>query len=253
MKKWLGEKKNVGSAKRLREAIGPETDPMRKEVAFQEEKRFKRLVDSERMGTSISEDIAKTKNFERRKNDMLKRETVNRKNNMKKTFARAAAKSLTRPPYIPLAGKKVFLHPDLDIALTREITKQNGIIVSDRQAASVYVAPNPAEPGQRVEICAILYGRSILQPEFVRSRGASGGLVCYTKAVGVRRELWVSPAWADRHGVLYNILETAVETSGSKWEWFQGDLDDYLKLPERRKVIGLVTPGDLSASQAWRM
>jgi len=157
-----------------------------------------------------------------------------------------------RDPVV-LRGKRVFVEPDIQspaliIAITAlGMERLNG---GDRVLADVYVAQDPANPGQRAWWSAVLSGGRIACPGFMHSKGASGASLVFRAAVASRRSLWLSPAFCAAHDVLTAILVRSMTPSGNKWRRlqskasFQAASTTATKNNRKYDVLALVTKAE---------
>ena len=119
-----------------------------------------------------------------------------------------------------LRGLPVYLEKPSDTGgLTPVLAKLGCNVVQDRFMAKVFVVQDIADLGVRTKWCAVLVGG------YVTTYGAlenGGPLLLYNEARRVRRTLWLSPQFQERHPKVVSTLQTlafsqsAVE-SGSQW------------------------------------
>ena len=116
--------------------------------------------------------------------------------------------------------------------------------VTDEIDATVHIMDTVmdcVEPAcRRVQWAAALTGAAVCAPD-VYLKGKVGPWLQYGRALDVNRILWVSDSIQDASPRLWNLLQSAIATDGSKW--LLVDLPGYLaakiKHSAGRKVIGL--------------
>ena len=116
--------------------------------------------------------------------------------------------------------------------------------VTDEIDATVHIMDTVmdcVEPAcRRVQWAAALTGAAVCAPD-VYLKGKVGPWLQYGRALDVNRILWVSDSIQDASPRLWNLLQSAIATDGSKW--LLVDLPGYLaakmKHSKGRKVIGL--------------
>ena len=115
-----------------------------------------------------------------------------------------------------MSGCKYWYHPrgHADLRLRRCMMEWNLQPVEERLEADVYIVPNAAEPGQRVQWMAVLGGRIILEEKFALQE-ASGLVVCY-KAVLARgkHRLFLTQAFVDKHPIISDIFQSFMQRAG---------------------------------------
>ena len=163
------------------------TPSMDAEVAFQDKKRFKRLVHASHVGLADARDSDNPGQFEEKRLALEKAE-VNAAHNLSKVEERRSqAKTTGRlrcEPFQPIRGMKLFV--DGNIAdrnkVVNEVVRQRAEATSSRDSASAFVCEDVAKPGQRVELIAIVRGVRVMSPEFLMTRGQKGVQMCYHAA-----------------------------------------------------------------------
>ena len=255
---WLKAGKHKDSESRLMQDTQAEwTEAMDKETAFQREKRFKRLVYAEREKHILPKDIDDEAEHRRgQKRVQLAEKKVAADRGRKASQRSLALETTLRPPSFPIvAGKAVFL--DKSVAASERkaccstIARLRARQTDVRTDADVIVVHDLATVGQRNKWVCALGGLTVMTAECMVATGRKGDMVGFKQATLTKRCLWTSPAFAQRHTILHEIIGAFVQKPGSKWTWFCGTLQEYLAAGNNRRVIlGLVTPGDKAASQA---
>lgn len=154
-----------------------------------------------------------------------------------------------------LRGLPIFLESDavptggLTPALTKALTELACPIVRERTMAKVIVVNDLSDMGMRTKWCAALGGYYVtLVGTLEHGRGP---IVHYHEARrDVRRTLWMSPLFQERHPKVVSILQTlafssdAVEQHGSQWT-----LQDSA-LPTTKGAVVLIRKGEDKATVA---
>ncbi len=100
------------------------------------------------------------------------------------------------PPGAPIpSGQKIYVEKvDMGNAAAWRslLLKARAVQVHDRLIADIYVATDPTNPGQRVEWCAFLAGRTLCTLEYIQSAGERGTALTYRQTVNSRRQIWIS-------------------------------------------------------------
>lgn len=93
---------------------------------------------------------------------------------------------------------------------------------------------------------SLLDGGAIAQLSYLKTRGADGAYLVFQAATRVcPREVWASAAFALRFPAELRILQDAVATPGSKWQFFTGNNVEFLsKALRSKKLMGLVTSAE---------
>ena len=255
---WLKAGQHKDSDVRLLQDTQAEwTEAMDKEVAFQREKRFKRLVYAEREKHILPNDIDDEAEHRRGRTRVQLAEKKAAADRGRKADKRSLALETPRRPAFPIvAGKAVFL--DKSVAASERkaccstIARSRARQTDVRTDADVIVVHDLATVGQRNKWVCALGGLTVMTAECMVAAGCKGDMVAFRQATLTTRCLWTSPAFAQRHTILHEIIGAFVQKPGSKWTWFFGTLQEYLAaVNSRRVILGLVTPGDKAASQAY--
>ena len=121
--------------------------------------------------------------------------------------------------------------------------------VTDEIDATVHIMDTVmdcTEPAcRRVQWAAALTGAVVCMPD-VYIKGKVGTWLQYVRALDTNRIIWVSDAIQGASPRLWNLLQSAIATDGSKWKLV--DLPGYvaakMKHSEGRKVIGLCSQAE---------
>ena len=89
----------------------------------------------------------------------------------------------------------------------------------NRLSADVFVVPNVAQLGQRIQWCTMLVGSCVCDLKCLISGGTGGNSVTFKPAVSSRRMVWCSDNFKASHGELHNILCHIVALPVSNWKW----------------------------------
>lgn len=128
-----------------------------------------------------------------------------------------------------LRGLPVFLESDAGPAtanLTAALSKLACSIVHERTMAKIIIVKNLADLGIRTKWCAALAGNYVTTADTLEH--GRGALLLYREARHMRRTLWLSPQFRERHAKVVSILqalafgEEAV-SNGSQWTLQGGD------------------------------
>ena len=118
---------------------------------------------------------------------------------------------------------------------------------SERVGSEIFIVGDIGQLGQRTEWILVLHGGKAATVDYVTSQGRKGLLLSYHPGHQIPRKVWASTNFTERHRVLHDIIDSSVQSKGSRWSWFEGTLDEFLVRSKNSKnsdVIALVTPGD---------
>ena len=106
------------------------------------------------------------------------------------------------------------------------------------------VATDPSDPGSANHWVAVLAGCAVVTPEYFANAGSSGSCLCWNPAVGVKRDIWLSPEWQRDQPLLASLVKWAIRLPASRWrlrdEW--NSLTYVDKQKTLKTLIGVVTP-----------
>ena len=137
--------------------------------------------------------------------------------------------------------------PPADLLDTVTAIKSTGMVkTTNRAVATCFVVADLNDVGQRVDWVVSLQGGFIVTPEYVHSRGSSGPMAAYVASIRDPRVRWCSPAFAENHRIIYDILTAAIARPESSWKWFHGSTAEFLAKAGKKKrvprdILGLVT------------
>ena len=121
-------------------------------------------------------------------------------------------------------------------------------MVAYRETASVLVVDDIGNMGQRSEWYATLKGLAVATPNYLTSSGMNGHILRFQPAVRIARLIWASPAFAERHAGLHDIITHSMDLVCNRWTWFEGTTEDVSTACRRtrgsRQMILLVNFGD---------
>ena len=63
---------------------------------------------------------------------------------------------------------------------------------SDLMHADMFVAANPSAVARRLKIVAIAFGKPIVVPNYIVSKGKKGPCIAYKPAIETPRHIWIS-------------------------------------------------------------
>ena len=164
---------------------------------------------------------------------------------------RREARSL---PTIPLdfsLGGCVFVDPGsrgagFSDAVVNQIMRVNGMQRVDDpiDAPGGYiVAANPGDAGAVNHWVAVLAGCAEVTPDYFANAGSSGSCLCWNPAVGVKRDIWLSPEWQRDQPLWASLVKWAIRLPASRWrlrdEW--NSLTYVDKQKTMKTLIGVVT------------
>ena len=255
-RKWQRAGRDRQAAQVLQAQTDPAwTDKMEKESVFQAKKRFKRLVRAHDSGLALPQDLGDQATFAREKAKVQKRTEADMRKHARKHQRKITAKTLQRPAFVRPEGP-VFIDAQL-VGAARAAVVQHvapAALTDVREDAKHFVVRTVSQPGQRVQWLLALRGGCVSDPAWLASKGRRGLHLTYKSGVQTARRVWVSPTWAERHSRLYDIISAAIQTLGSRWSFFNGSVEEYVRAARAagssRPIFGLVTPGDQAASQA---
>ena len=136
--------------------------------------------------------------------------------------ARDEAKTAT-PRRTSLLNKRLFVDmaeadQDAEPDVQEAIEKHRMPVVLSRVEAQVFMCSKPADPGRRTLWAAMLCGGTIVDATFMQSGGARGISLTYQAAIRTPRSIWISPAFANAHPALRDVVRDACGTRESKWK-----------------------------------
>ena len=121
-----------------------------------------------------------------------------------------------------------------------------------RSRAQVFVVASPSSPSARVQWVAMLVGGYVMNPDLLLT--GSGVAISYKAALKLRRQIWMTPRFREKHaGIALCITEAKKRfgTAGKKFKILKGDSPDtYMearaKVPAKRRneVIALMVAGE---------
>ena len=108
-----------------------------------------------------------------------------------------------------------------DVAQTNEFkraARRHGAkVVESRSAAQILVVDDVASPGQKATWAAAMNGATVVSSQIVLSAGQAGPYVTYRPAVAIRRWIWMSVLFRERHPVVSGIITEAATSHRSLW------------------------------------
>lgn len=216
------------------------------EVAFQANKRRKRLIEAAAEGHVLEKEL--DDRFEADREEYCRRKRDADASHNLRAAERAAVLSGGPPDLWQPGGflgrfNQVFqtVQPMVSPA---ELARRQ-LLARPREEANLFIVDDVTNPGQRVSWTAAVRGCAVITANVL----STGGHALVFKGAVNRgsRRVWRSPAWMLTFPMLGLILERAV--AGSKWRLVDCDMDAYLRLPTKT-TIALVTSGDKQHHQA---
>ena len=257
---WINKNSRVERDAKISMAAAPRwTDAMELEVTFQAKKKATRLIEANIEGQTLPSDLPQ--DFRAMRTAYEAKETKNRLAWRAEVERRNTILTRTRPKPIKFAGRRAFVDPRMppaDLLDTVTAIKSTGMVkTTNRAVATCFVVADLNNVGQRVDWVVSLQGGFIVTPEYVHSRGSSGPMAAYVASIRDPRVLWCSPAFADNHRIIYDILIAAIARPESSWKWFHGSTGEFLEKAGKksrvpREIHGLVTLNE-KKSEAFKV
>ena len=113
----------------------------------------------------------------------------------------------------------------------------------DAAPGGYIVAANPGDAGSVNHWVAVLAGCAEVTPDYFANAGSSGSCLCWNPAVGVKRDIWLSPEWQRDQPLSANLVQWAIRLPASRWrlrdEW--NSLTYVDKQKTMKTLVGVVT------------
>ena len=260
--RWLRGKRDAPArAQLLQDTEHAWDEGLQKESEHQQKKRFWRLVQADKTGLVLPADRGNNQVYLEKKRVVEKNlRASQRQNDREAKRRRSVLEAPVRPRFVTPRGP---LHVDSSLTARMQHAVSAALpmidVCRDRTEATHFVVPDVTAPSQRTEWACALLGGCISDAAWITSRGRSGFCLQYRAATtgNTRRQVWVSPAWCERHAGLFRILEAALQRQNSKWRLIEGNFLDVRSIlqgpaPGRNSLRALVTPGDKQRHQILR-
>ena len=217
------------------------TESHEDEARFQQKKAQKRkleaLEDKLLLEHEVDDELREAAQQHARRT--LQLDSANRRNARRKA---AKAERHGRPlQWEPLGGKAAWVDPK-GIDPQRTASIQNALaargltLASERAGAEVFFVENPAKRGERVRRLAGLRGGMIIAADQVDK--GKGAFIKFKKGVLVRRYVYMSTAFQEKHPEISKAIMSAATWAGSLWHILNSIEEVRAKL--RRKNLGCV-------------
>ena len=191
----------------------------RKEERFQIEKQRRRLLDGLARGLLLPEEISS-----HLRDDLLQhleKDVANDKKYDAEQMRKEGALAVLPRPSI--AGMRIFIDKSVDVpsaTLRGWFRSSKTHKTLKREEASIYCVSDLSKVGQRIRWCAVLRGGIICAPEFFATGGARGAAIAYKAALGTKRWIWFSDAFARvRPSLQQQIKDAADAYPRCKWKF----------------------------------
>ena len=106
------------------------------------------------------------------------------------------------------------------------------------------VSANPAgDSGSANHWVAVLAGCAMVTPDYFANAGSSGSSLCWHPAVGVKRDIWLSPEWQRGQPLLTSLVKWAIRLPASRWK-LRDDWSSLTYVDKQKRLktlIGVVT------------
>ena len=190
-----------------------------KEERFQIEKQRRRLLDGLARGLLLPDEIEphlRDELLQELEKDVAK----DKKYDAEQTRKVAALAVLPRPSIV---GMWIFIDKSVDVPFATLRTwcrSSKTHRTRKREEATIYCVSDLSKVGQRNRWCAILRGGIICTPEFFATCGARGTAIAYKAALGTRRWIWFSDAFASLRPSMHQQIKDAADAyPGCKWKF----------------------------------
>ncbi len=110
----------------------------------------------------------------------------------------------------------VFLEPSV-VDVQNQIRNLKLQVTGLISAASIFLAKNPAAPSSLTYWTAALQGGVVAEPKFMLSKGTQGVGFGYSRAVNVKRKIYISDNFRSQHVQAAQAIETAMSRPGTQW------------------------------------
>ncbi len=228
------------------DAAEPEgwTEGHSKELSFQDRKHLKKRVqcfqDQTLLPTEVDEDLQEhvaEHNAKRRKRDAERQRAEIR------TDARTKGGKVN---WGALAGKKAFVDAEVSDrdGLCGKLRERFGVNPAEKHSeADIFIVPDPAKLGGRIEWAAVLNGALVLTPKL-----QGGPAVQFDAAVSVKRHVFFTEGFRAKHQAAAQICRAIIASRrGANWklinshEAYKRKKDKACAASRRTTVLGLAT------------
>ena len=211
---------NLFVKKKREEAVQAQPS-VSKELAFVASKKTRNeimaFIDEGLLEDEIPEDMLTVVDAFLAHEEKLRKERLGR--------ARAMDK-LLRPGAPSIGDRPVFLE---DVRWAQESWAHGLRVQPDRASASVFIARDAAEPGERTLWTLAVQGGVVGDVQWAQSRGESGVSFAFTGANKTARRVYICDDFWFRHRTLADIVWEGIHATGSKWQPVD-DWDEFAEL-----------------------
>ncbi|CAE6949012.1 unnamed protein product [Symbiodinium sp. CCMP2456] len=157
-------------------------------------------------------------------------------------------------PVFCLFGKTVCLRFQTpDPLMDRILLQYNMRRAQPTEVVDLFVVPDIARVGHAVQLLAYMYGSMIGTQEFLQSGGSAGAVAGYLPAIGMKKHIYISDAFAASYPALVAVLEQVLQMPKCSWKaidtlaaWLRLQLDR----KETSKYLALVTKAEKESQRA---